>query len=279
MAERVTAYLAGVQDRLRQAELARAQADARAEEERKRRKLTMALAAAVVALMVGGGGSAAFYVQEWQAQATRLALALRGVEFLREQAQSDPQGDPAKWHTAVEAAERTTDLLGPLADARSRREVEALREQIRQAARAADADAKLLRDVVDIRSAEADDPDGSASDADYTHAFRDAGLDADALGPDAAGARIRARPLGVALAIVAALDDWAAQRRLARPRDAAGWGRLVAAARAADPETTRNRLRGIWAQPDREAQRGPLLEVARGADPRRLAAGQPAASG
>jgi Flp pilus assembly protein TadD len=142
-----------------------------------------------------------------------------------------------------------------------------LRDKVRQAAEAAEADAKLLRAAVDIRSAEADDPDGSVSDAAYAAAFRDAGLDVDTLGPDAAGARIRARPPGVALAIAATLDHWASQRRWVLPRDEAGWGRLSATARAADRDETRDRLRAIWAQADRKAQRGPLLELAKAADP------------
>ena len=122
--------------------------------------------------------------------------------------------------------------------------------------------------MVDIRSAEADDPDGSASDAAYARAFRDAGLDVDALGPEAAAARIRARPAGVALALAAALDDWANRRRKARPKDGDAWGRLIAAARAADPDKIRDRLRAAWSEPDAKARRGPLLALAKEADPR-----------
>jgi serine/threonine-protein kinase len=267
VASSLSSYLAGVQERLRQAELARAQADARAEEERKRRKLALALAAAVVALMAVGGTGATIYLQQRQAQAARLAVALRDVELLRQQAQSDPEGDPTKWRAAVAATERAADLLGPLIDARSRRRVRDLQEEVRQAAEAAEADAKLLRAVVDIRSAEADDPDGSISDADYARAFRNAGLDVDTLGPDAAGAKIRTRPPGVALAVAAALDDWTNQRRRVRPKDETGWGRLSATARAVDRDETRDRLRAIWAQADRKAQRGPLLGLAKEADP------------
>jgi serine/threonine-protein kinase len=121
--------------------------------------------------------------------------------------------------------------------------------------------------VVDIRS-RAEDRRGFVSDPAYAAAFRDAGLDVDALGPDAVAARIRAKPAGVALSLAAALDEWASRRRAARPKDDAGWGRLLAAARAVDPDPTRERLRALWAQSDPKAQRGPLLELAREADPR-----------
>jgi eukaryotic-like serine/threonine-protein kinase len=57
VADALTAYLDGVQERLRQAELAQAEARARAIEEAKRRRLTLALAATVLlALTLGTGG-------------------------------------------------------------------------------------------------------------------------------------------------------------------------------------------------------------------------------
>src|SRR5262249_20165054 len=57
VAEQVTAYRAGVAERLRTAELERAAAEARAVEERRRRRTQLALAAAVLLLLtlVGGG--------------------------------------------------------------------------------------------------------------------------------------------------------------------------------------------------------------------------------
>src|SRR5262249_27075201 len=134
---------------------------------------------------------------------------------------------------------------------------------------AAERDAKLLREVVDIRSAEADDPDGSASDANYARAFCDAEIDVDVLGPKSAGATIKARPVGVSLALAAALDEWAAQRRKARPEAAEAWKRVVARASVAAPEPTRDRLRQLWSDPDRKAQREPLLKLAQEGAPRR----------
>ena len=233
----------------------------------------------MLALVTVGGTGTAVYWQQKRDQAARLELALREVTLLRGQAESDPEGDPAKWQAAVAAAQRAGDLLGPLIDEPSRREVQALQKQVDEAAQAAGRDANLLRAVVDIRSAEADDPNGSASDAAYAAAFRDAGLDLDTLGPEAAAAKIRARPAGLALALAAALDDWANQRRKARPKDSEGWRRLIAAARAADPDKIRDRLREAWSQPDAKARRGPLLELAKRGRSPDLAAGEPDASG
>jgi serine/threonine protein kinase len=59
----LAAYRAGVQERLRQAELARAQAQARAERERHARRLTLALAASLLAITLLGGGGAMYLYQ------------------------------------------------------------------------------------------------------------------------------------------------------------------------------------------------------------------------
>jgi tetratricopeptide (TPR) repeat protein len=67
VAEAVAAYQAKVQERLRQAELGRAQAQVKAREERKRRRLALALAGAVL-LLLGVVGAAGWWYQQQQAQ-------------------------------------------------------------------------------------------------------------------------------------------------------------------------------------------------------------------
>src|SRR5262249_51210037 len=77
VAGRVGAYLAGVQERLRQAEVERAAAQAKAAEARKRQRLAVALAAAVLLALVGFGGVSWYVWQqrvERQAQQTARAL-------------------------------------------------------------------------------------------------------------------------------------------------------------------------------------------------------------
>jgi serine/threonine protein kinase len=240
--DRVAGYLAGVQQRLRDAELARAQADARAQEERKRRKLSVALAAAVLALMAFGGLSSAYLLQQQQA---RLAVAdrlLGEVTTLLAQARARPD-DLVRWQEALAAVHQndTTELPHE-----ARQRLAALTRDIKAGNAAARADQELLARLVQLRSVGAeslendwrrfDAPDGSIHDAAYKEAFREAGLDVDVLGPEAAAARIRSRPEQIALALAAALDDWAAQRRLVRRHDEVAWRRLVAAARLADPD-------------------------------------------
>jgi tetratricopeptide (TPR) repeat protein len=235
---------------------------------RRHRPTVTGAAVALVAGSIGLAAAATIYLQERHAQAGRLDLALREVNLLRGQALADPEGDPVKWHAALQAVKRAQDLLGPLIDTALQRRVRLLGDQVAISAQAAERDARLVREAVDIRSAEADDPDGSVSDAAYARAFRDAEIDLDKLGPEVAGAKIRGRPVGVALAMTAVLDEWAARRRRARPTDTEAWKRLVATARAADSEPTRDRLRRLWSEPDRKAQRQPLIQLAKEADPR-----------
>ena len=112
-----------------------------------------------------------------------------------------------------------------------------------------------------------DDFDAAATDAAYSTAFRSAALDVDTLGPEATGTRVRAIPAPDSTALVAALDDWALVRRSrsAGPED---WRTIVAAARIADPEPIRDRLRVALLSPDRLGDSREIHDLARAADPR-----------
>ena len=140
-----------------------------------------------------------------------------------------------------------------LADAGDTRMLESLREDVDRGIAAARADRKLMDDFVDIRSAKADDPDGSATDAACAEAFRAAGIDVDVRPASDAGAAIAARPAPVASAMVAALDNWTAIRREREP-GGESWGRLIAVARAADADPVRDELRSALLVPDRAAR-------------------------
>ncbi len=140
-------------------------------------------------------------------------------------------GDPAKWHAALAAVDRAADLLGPLSDAPSRREVLALQQEVAAAAEAADRDSTLLNTVIEIRASKANDSFGEMGDETYASAFRTAGLDIDELEPAAAAAQIRTRPAGVIPLLTGALDDWATLRRKAKPKDIESLRRLIAVAR------------------------------------------------
>ena len=106
--------------------------------------------------------------------------------------------------------------------------------------------------MIDIRSAEADDQDGSATDAAYADAFREAGIDLASLPPAEAGAKIKARHASVILGLAGALDDWASIRRGTRGNPA-GAAQLGEVACAADPDPWRKNLRTALDQSDKSA--------------------------
>src|SRR5262249_54835911 len=122
VADEMTAYLDGVQDRLRQAELAQAEAKAKAKEETKRRRMTLALTAVVLLVVLGGSGGWLYVKSERDAQRTAQARrqvelsqdvseALSKVTTLREQAKSAKAGRAALFAQAREQAQRARTLL------------------------------------------------------------------------------------------------------------------------------------------------------------------------
>jgi serine/threonine protein kinase/Flp pilus assembly protein TadD len=76
--------------------------------------------------------------------------------------------------------------------------------------------------------------DWAGTDPAYARAFRDYGIDVEALAVPEAAAQIRQRTIGLHLA--GALDDWARVRRLA---DRADWKQLLEVAKEADPDRWR----------------------------------------
>jgi tetratricopeptide (TPR) repeat protein len=123
----------------------------------------------------------------------------------------------------------------------------------------ADQDRKLLARLEAIRLEKAQVKDGhfdfARAEASYQEALRAAGLDVEKLTVAEAADRIRAKPQARALAV--ALDDWAAVCQDARRK-----GRLVAVARAADPDPWRNKIRDALLRKDRPA----LKQLAANAD-------------
>jgi serine/threonine-protein kinase len=265
VAGRVTAYLAGVQEKLRTAERELAVAEARAVEERHRRKLQVGLAAAVLALTTVGGLSGAYYLQQKQARAAAVDRTLAEATTLRDQALAHAD-DPARWQAALAAIRRAEDAVGSSGSSDAPRQLAAMRAEVQAGLDAAGRDLRLLARLIDIRSARADEAGsyGAATDPAYASAFKEAGLDLATLPPAAVGEQIKARPPATALALVMALDDWADVRRRLR-EDQAGAKRISEAARAADPDPWRRELRSALELTDRAARLAALQATARSA--------------
>ena len=82
VAAAMTGHLRGVQERLRQAELARVEAQARAAEEKKRRRLAVGLAGAIFVLGLTVGIGWAWLERQWQRRAARVDLEAHDLAAL-----------------------------------------------------------------------------------------------------------------------------------------------------------------------------------------------------
>jgi hypothetical protein len=162
----------------------------------RRHRTTVAAMSAVLLLAISLGAAGWRWVDrqrigrvmEWT---TRVGAALEGASRLRGRAQA-AAGDLAPWVEAESAVRRAHALLEPNLDPALRREVETLlaevaaeRRRAEAAVQAAAADRRLLERLADIRSAQVDDRDGSATDAAYAEAFRAVGIDLAARPPAA----------------------------------------------------------------------------------------------
>jgi tetratricopeptide (TPR) repeat protein len=234
VAAEVTAYLDGVQERLRRAELECAAAQARAAAEKRSRRLTQTLAAVIAATLLG------------------LALAGWWSYERRARLRADVEGDLAeaerwqaeeKWAEARTAAERAGGRLGGAGPEDLQRRQRRLRD-----------DLAMIERLEGIRLAQAAVSGGrfdrAAALTKYPAAFRDFGLDVLALEPDEAARRVRASAIRAQL--VAALDDWLLLLHDARDGDAA---RLLEVVQQADGDGPLAPLRRAWAARDWERLR------------------------
>ena len=252
--DRVTAYLTGVQARLKAAELAQVEAHTRAEEavkratvERSRRRRTVALAASVFVMAASAVGVSTYFTQQQQRRATKFNQALGEAEGLYAEALRVGD-DLSRWFAAREAAHVVEGLLvGASPDRATRIRLSALVRDVDQAAAAAENDRELMSRLDEIRSGQYEDGDGTDADASYGDAFREAGIDIDALSAVEAGAKIKSRPASVRVALATALDEWADVR--STRNDKLGAGRIAEAAREADPDIWRNRFRELYRSP------------------------------
>jgi serine/threonine-protein kinase len=259
VAERLSAHQATVQERVRRAELASLEAQTRAEGEVKRRRLAIGLAASVLLIVGLSGGGCFFWYRQQQGRLQRVALAMREATLLRNQAVADPGGDPVKWQLALAAALRV-DLLKPDAPPDTRREIIAFRKAVEQSTREAEADQRLLQQLLDIRSSVFEDTTGSISDAAHERAFRERGFDVERAKPDEMAVTILKRPTKTALALADALDEWSL--RANQPGHMTRARHLLDVTRRVDPNPWRNRLRDVRRQPDVVARRDGLQQLA-----------------
>jgi serine/threonine protein kinase/Flp pilus assembly protein TadD len=210
----------------------------------RRYKKGLVTAALLSIALVAVAGSLGWIAHDWQARRTEAEI--RVVEALKTTEQKLPEGNPSdpELISAVRLAEAHV-VTGVVHDE--------LRRQVEEVS----ADLKMLAKLDEIRLAQsvfADDGfDIAGADAAYTRAFREYGIDVDALSVEEAAAQIRhRRAIGVHLA--AALDNWAwARNRQGETKGSAlplgpPWQRLLRVAQAADPDRWRSSLREALAK-------------------------------
>ncbi len=243
VAKRLAAYQAEMQERLRRAELERARAEVQAREERKRRRLLAALALAGLLLLAGGVAA------WWQGQRRRAEAdgavqeALGKARELRQQAQADPL-TAAAYDKAVAAAQNAVEMArAGGASEEMQRQADDLLSELRQEAEQATKDERLLAALLEVRGPREGrkytrDDRGTmtvraepAAEEQFAAAFRDWGLDVDTTPTAEAVARLKARPAAVVTEVIAALDEWANQRRMDRKPE---WRRVAELAAALD---------------------------------------------
>jgi superkiller protein 3 len=103
--------------------------------------------------------------------------------------------------------------------------------------------------------------DYSVGDVAYAQAFRDYGIDAEALEVREAEQRLHAR--GIRSELATALEEWARARRQVRKSEDASWKNLLALAQATDPQPWRKELWDVLEPSDGEMNRLRLEALAR----------------
>jgi serine/threonine-protein kinase len=275
VADGLSGYLNGVQEKLRRAELAEAEAKAKAIEEAKRRRLTLALAATVLLALTLGGGGWLWVKHErnaLQAQRTReVNETLTKAIALREQARTANVGGALLFAQAREQAQRALALIenGP-ANAALAARVRQLQTELDDEEK----DRKLIAALDEARLKEAELAAGENRFAReravpaFREAFRAYGLPAGEGGPNAAAERIRQRPAAVREAIVAALDEWhvlAGDRTLQITEPHREW--LQAVLTAIEPDDAWSRqARAARGEKDTAKRRAVLAKLAASAD-------------
>jgi hypothetical protein len=237
LATELARYRESAELRLRQAEIARAEAQARTVEERKRRRVQLALAACLLltTLLTGGG---LFWVAEERAtrQQERLArradteravaLALGHAEQLQEQAgQVEPatltaaEQNLALWRQAVAAVEQAEAVVDTGDVGRETRErMSGLRTTLAEGIRAGEASqrlAQLLADLAEARLTRSNAGGGwgyndEAAATAYERAFSADGMDVRHKPAEELITGLQALPPGPRTAVALALDYWAA---------------------------------------------------------------------
>src|SRR5262249_36014483 len=188
---------------------------------------------------------------------TRQAVIRERVKLALEDARNRHQ--EGRWKEALDAAKRAEALAATGGSD----------EETYRPAREVLGGMQMLANLENVRVRSTQNEAGfdlNEEDRGNARAFREYGIDIDALDRGEAAKRIRARPIRYELAVL--LDSWSYVRRRLAKRGSRqigkGWKELLQVARAADPDPWRDRFRKAVLNGDRKA----LVEVAASAPSR-----------
>jgi tetratricopeptide (TPR) repeat protein len=237
----------------------------------RRKKMALAMAACVFLALGGIAGSVGWAVRDRVArdhdQAVREEALDKEVERLLEEA--GPLIELEKWPEALAVVERADKLLASAGRTERPPRLLDLQKDLIMAQRLEAIYREPIRELKAVaivsggegtertspaaqHSSEEEFFWGRQQDARFAAAFREFGIDLDALDPGEAAARIGRA--SIQLALVRALDEWAAMRKRARGDEDGFWRKLVEIARQADPDEWRNRFREALLRPGRPAR-------------------------
>ncbi len=209
--------------------------------------------------MIVGGGAGTWAYQQTRERDVRIAALVEeaGRALDRAETASGPEAASARQDARVALSTADGLAAGRFGNGSPRR----LREA---RGRLAEADRlqRLVDDLESVRSEFADLSGLERADRSYLAAFGDYGWSPDAPGADPSTLvpRVKGRPS--AGDVAAALDHWIyVRRRLAKAPNNPAWGRLLAVAKAIDPDPWRDGLRALYGRPEAEIRQG-LLRLA-----------------
>ena len=273
VAAAVRGYEDGVRRRLEEERTERAAAEVRAAEEKKRRRVWAGSAALALALLATLGGAGWWYQADRAEKRAAAALAAETARLRAEGAAAEIADllaraadlrDAARFDAAATLLDGAENRLPDAADA-------ALAATVGQAKK----DLALVRRLDEIRLEswqimnESDDAVKgeeriARSDALYAAAFREYGIDP--LGSDVAEAGRQVASSAIGATLLAALDHWAGETGPWHLQFRPNGERLLAVARAADPDPLLDRVR----QPDLGSDPAALRKLAAEIDPDKL---------
>jgi serine/threonine-protein kinase len=236
VADAVSAYQNAVAERLRKAELERAQAQVRVVEERRRRRVQLALAGACAALLALGAGGGLYLLRQHELRTLEAAQRRREAEGVTQAALEKAGGlqRQGRWAEAEALLGQTLRQLGQDVPQPARGSLE---RALADVALVGELDAIRLRNATIVEGR----LDFAGADREYGEVFARRGLGRE--GEDTSVVGTRVCDSAVKEQLLAALDDWAFATRN-HPRRA--W--LMGVARRADPHPLRDRLRNpaVW---------------------------------